>query len=211
MKRNILDRYGQLQRGDAPKQRVKDDLQLGAGQLLTDALVSAVAERDVLTGARAMKVQPLGFGKCVGIPVRRRQVDDDPFAGADDLAGDFNVLGGDAALPVLDDGQVAQQFLDRVGDDFRVVGVTQHGRLFRVLQQRQHAEADHVGSGFVPGDQQPGTQLRGLLDAELAGFDAFGQVRHRVFEPGFSIFASTSCARYLCRLIAPLTVSSPVA
>ena len=49
LERDILDRYGQLQRGDAPKQRVKDDLQLGTGQLLTDALVPAVAERDVLT------------------------------------------------------------------------------------------------------------------------------------------------------------------
>ena len=56
LERNVFDRHGQFQRRDAAKQRVKDDLQFGPGQLLTDALVPAVAECDVLAGARAMKV-----------------------------------------------------------------------------------------------------------------------------------------------------------
>ena len=88
---------------------------------------------------------------------------------------------GHAALAVLDDAEVAQQFLDGVGDDLGIVGVAQDGQLVGVFQQREHPEPDHVRGGLVPGDQQPGAQLRGLLDAELAGLDPLGQVGHRVF------------------------------
>ena len=49
--RNILDRHGQFQGRHAPKQCVEHDLQFDAGELLADALVPAVAERDVLARA----------------------------------------------------------------------------------------------------------------------------------------------------------------
>lgn len=100
LERDILDRHGEFQTGNAAKQRVEDDLQFGAGKLLTDALVPSVAECDVLAGTRAMQVQPVRFGEFLGVPVRRRIVDDDAFAGPDDFAGDVDVLRGDAALAV---------------------------------------------------------------------------------------------------------------
>src|SRR6201999_2108907 len=117
LERHVVNRHGELQGRNAAKQRVEDDLQFGAGKLLTYALVPSVAERDVLTGTRAMQVQPVRFGEFLGVPVRRRIVDDDAFSGPDYFAGDVDILRGNATLAVLDDGQVAQQFLDGVGND----------------------------------------------------------------------------------------------
>src|SRR4051794_9843392 len=48
--RQFVHRYGQPQRGNAFQQRVEDDLQLGAGQILAEALVRAEPERDVVPG-----------------------------------------------------------------------------------------------------------------------------------------------------------------
>ena len=50
-----------------------------------------------------------------------------------------------------------------------------------VLQQRRDADADLPGGGLVPGDEYAGGQLRGFAVGDLAGLDAFGQIRHQVF------------------------------
>ena len=170
---------GQAQRRDAAQQRVEHDLQFRAGELLADALVASVAEAELLAGI-AGEVELVGFGVGGRIPVRGRQVDDDALAGADGLAADLDVLDGHPALAVLDDRQVAHQLFGGVGDELRVVGIPKQRSLFGVLQQGQHADADHVGGGLVPGDQQAGAQLRGFLHADLAGGDPFGQIRHRI-------------------------------
>ena len=94
--------------------------------------------------------------------------------------GDLDVLGGHPPLTVLDDRQVAQQLLDGVGYRLGVPGVAQDGELLGVLQQREHPDADHVRGGLVTRQQQAAGQLRGLLDADLTGFDPLGQIRHRV-------------------------------
>src|SRR6476660_6817088 len=74
----------QLQGRDATQQRVEHDLQFGAGQLLADALMAAVAEPQLL-GCVTGEVQLIGFRVRRGIPVRRGQVDDDALARADGL------------------------------------------------------------------------------------------------------------------------------
>ena len=51
------------QGGNASQQRVEHDLQLGTGELLSDALVSAVAEAELLPDVTG-QVQLLGFGIC---------------------------------------------------------------------------------------------------------------------------------------------------
>src|SRR6185312_15381578 len=83
LERNLFDRHRQPQRGNPPEQRREDDLQFCASQLLTHALVPAIAERDVLARLCAVKVKTIGFGERVGIPVRGCEVDDDALSGAD--------------------------------------------------------------------------------------------------------------------------------
>ena len=117
LERDVLDRDGQRQGGDALEQRAEDDLQLRPGELLAHALMPAVTERDVAVSARAVQVQPIRLGERARIPVGRGEVDDDALAGADDLTGDVDVFDGDAALAVLDDAEVAQQLLDGAGDE----------------------------------------------------------------------------------------------
>ncbi len=140
---------------------------------------AARTEAELLPGVAA-QVQLVGFGVGLGVPVGRRQVDDDALAGPDGFTADLDILDGDAALSVLDDRQVAHQLLARVGDDLGILGIAQEVGLLRILQQREDADADHIGGGLVPGDQQTGTQLGGLLHADLAGGHPFGQIRHRV-------------------------------
>ncbi len=69
----------------------------------------------------------------------------------------MDVFESDAALAVLDDAEVAKQFLDRVGDDLGVFGIAQDAQLVGIFQQGKHTEADHVRGGLMPGDQQSGT------------------------------------------------------
>ena len=57
----------------------------------------------------------------------------------------------------------------------------------------------------MPGDEEAGAELCGLLDADLPAGDPFGQVRHRVL--GRVPIFCTRSIRYLCRLIAPLAWS----
>src|SRR3954449_9779848 len=102
LERHFVERHGELEGGNASQQRVKHNLQLGTGELLTDALVPAVAEAELLPDVTG-QVQLLGFGICGAVPVRGRQVDDDAVAGPDGLAADLDVLDGNAPLSVLDD------------------------------------------------------------------------------------------------------------
>src|SRR6201999_2375487 len=118
--RDVPDGDRQRQSRDAPEQRLVDDLQLGPSELLADALMPAIAERDVSVGAGAVQVQPIGFWEGTGIPVGRGQIDDDALAGADGLPRDVNVFQGYAALTVLDDAEVTKQLLHRTGQDLRI-------------------------------------------------------------------------------------------
>ncbi len=179
LERHLVERNRQAQSRDPAQQGMKDDLQFGTRELLTDALVPAVAEAELLAGVPA-EIELVGLRVGLRIPVGRGQIDDDPVTGADGLAADLDVLQRHPALTGLDDGQIAHQFLDRVGDHLRILGISQEVGLLRVLQQGQDADPDHVGGGLVPGDQQTGAQLRGLFDADLPGGDPLGQVRHRV-------------------------------
>lgn len=49
-----------------------------------------------------------------------------------------------------------------------------------VFEQGEHAETQHVRGCFVPGDQQSGSQLRGLTNADFAGLDPLRQIGDRV-------------------------------
>ncbi len=70
---------------------VEDDLQFGARELLTDALVAAVAEAQLLGGVAA-EVEFVGLRVGLGVPVGRGQIDDDAITGADGLAADLDIL-----------------------------------------------------------------------------------------------------------------------
>src|SRR5205085_3636667 len=97
---HVVERHGEFEGGNASQQSVEDDLQLSTGELLSDALVSAVAEAELLSHVTG-QVQLFGFGICGAVPVRGRQVDDDAVAGPDGLAADLDVLDGNAPLSVL--------------------------------------------------------------------------------------------------------------
>ena len=167
------------QRRDAAQQRVEHDLQFSARELLADALMPAVAEAELLAGI-AGEVEPVGFGVGGRVPVRRGQVDDDAFAGANGLAADLDVVDGHPALTVLDDRQVAHQLFCGVRDELRIVGIAKERSLFGVLQQGEYADADHVRSRLVAGDQQSGAQLGRFLDADLACGHPFSEVGNSI-------------------------------
>ncbi len=59
--RHLVERDRQAHGGDAAEQRVEHDLQFRAGQLLPDALVTSVAEAELLAGV-AGEVELVGFG-----------------------------------------------------------------------------------------------------------------------------------------------------
>ena len=90
--RDFVDRDREFQRRHAAKQRVEDDLKLGAGKLLADALMPAVPECDMLARTRPMQVQPIGLAEFLRVPVRGRVVDDDAFAGTDDNACGHTIM-----------------------------------------------------------------------------------------------------------------------
>src|SRR6185312_3230944 len=153
LERNLFDRDGQPQRGNPPEQRREDDLQLCASQLLTYALVSAITECDVLACLCAVKVETVGFGERLGVPVRGCEVDDDALSGADHFTRNLDVFGRDTTLAVLDDRQVAQQLFHCVRNNAGVFGLANHRQLFRILKQRAHSEPDHVRCRLMPRDQ----------------------------------------------------------
>ena len=61
LERHLVERDRQLQRRDAAEQGVEHDLHLGAGELLPDTLVPAVAEAELLAGIAA-QVELVGLG-----------------------------------------------------------------------------------------------------------------------------------------------------
>jgi hypothetical protein len=77
-------------------------------------------------------------------------------------AVDLDVLQGDPAASRVGDGEVAQQFLDRAGDQRGVLGVAQGGELVGVLEQCERAERDHVGGRLMAGGQQQRRHQRRL-------------------------------------------------
>lgn len=76
--------------------------------------------------------------------------------------------------------EVAQQFLDRRGDEPGVVRVAQQGELIGVFEEGGGTERDHVRGGLVARDQQEQGHLRGLSVRQLSGGDAPGDARQEV-------------------------------
>ena len=74
LERHLVERHSKAQRGDAPQQGVEHDLKLGAGELLPDALMAAVAEAELLAGV-AGEIQLVGLRIGGRIPVRGREVE----------------------------------------------------------------------------------------------------------------------------------------
>jgi hypothetical protein len=81
----------------------------------------------------------------------------------------------------MDDGQVAQQFLDGAADQYPVGAGAQFGELVGVLQQCQGAQRDHVRGGLVAGDKEQACHDGQLALAQFTGADALdGQPREQV-------------------------------
>src|SRR3954451_17181213 len=99
LERNLVERDGKSQSRNPSQQCVEHDLKLGAGELLADALMAAIAEAQLLAGVAA-EIQLVGLRVRGRIPVRRGEVDDDALAGADGLTADLDVLGSHPALAV---------------------------------------------------------------------------------------------------------------
>ncbi len=72
----------------------------------------AEPEGDVGAGV-AVQVQCVGVGECLLVAVAGLVGEDDAVAGVDELAVDLDVGERDPAPTGVDDGQIAQQFLDR--------------------------------------------------------------------------------------------------
>src|SRR5215207_10274432 len=82
---NLVERDGKAQRRNAAQQCVEHDLKFGAGELLPDALMAAVAEAQLLAGVPG-EVQLVRFRIGGRIPIRGGEVDDDALTGADSFA-----------------------------------------------------------------------------------------------------------------------------
>ena len=135
-----------------PRQQVREgDLRLQPGQRRAQAVVDAVAERQVPRSLPA-KIQPVRVGVPGRIAVRRAQRDDHRVAAADARPADLDGLGGEPVGRVVDRVHVPEQFLHRAAKQRRV-GL-QPGELARVEQQREHAAGDQVDRGLMSGHQQ---------------------------------------------------------
>src|SRR4029453_5711850 len=88
---NVFSRYGETQRGEAVDQRGERDPHLDAGQLLTQALVDAVAEGQVPAVLPA-EVEHVGIGEALGVAVGGVVRQDDRRTGLDGLAAHLDVL-----------------------------------------------------------------------------------------------------------------------
>jgi hypothetical protein len=96
LERQLVQIHGQPQGRDAPVERALDDLEFDPGQRLPEALVHTESEGHV--PARVAVDVPAGRGR--RMPPRpgwRHLGEDHAVAGADELAGDFDVLEGDPA------------------------------------------------------------------------------------------------------------------
>src|SRR5262245_6507635 len=85
LERHLVERNGQAQVRYPAQQGVEDDLQFGARKLLTDALVPAVTEAELLACVAA-EVELVGLRVGLRVPVGRGQIDDDAVTGPDGLA-----------------------------------------------------------------------------------------------------------------------------
>jgi hypothetical protein len=123
LERNLVNPHGEVQRGNPTEQRVEDDLQLRAGELLTDALMPAVAERDMLTGAQRCRYSRSGSANSPASQVAGARSMMMPSPAQMTSPAMSMSLRRDAALTVLDDRQIAQQLFDGIRNDLRVVGL----------------------------------------------------------------------------------------
>src|SRR6185436_12336729 len=151
-------------------------------QLLTQALVHSVAERQVW-GVLPAQVQRIWVREVLRVTVGGRQRGHDRLTGPDALTVDLDVLRGNSDQAELRDGQVAQQLLDGPVDHR---GVRAQGRqLRRVLQQGQGAQGQHVRGRLVAGNKQQVPDADQLLVGEgalgiLSGDQAAEQVVARL-------------------------------
>ena len=135
-----------------PRQQAREgDLRLQPGQRRAQAVMDAVAERQVPRGLPA-EVQPVRVGVPARVTVRRAQRDDHRIAAADGRPADLDRLGGEPVGRVVDRVHVPEQFLHRAGEQRRV-GL-QPGELARIEQQCERAAGDQVDRGLMSGHQQ---------------------------------------------------------
>jgi len=107
--------------------------------------------------------------------------------------------------------QVAKQFLDGNGNDFRVVGLSQHRCLVGVWQQGQHARPIMLAVVSCPASAAR-CRVGRLPDAELARRDPLASPTPRLLTLLAGLHLRFDhCADICAGLIAPLTLSSPVA
>ena len=94
-------------------------LQLNAGQLSAEAVMHAGAEGQV-PGRVACDVEPVRIGERRRVPVGRAEQRHDLLTRRDDHSADLYVFGGHAGGRQAAQPGVAQQFLDRPGDQSRI-------------------------------------------------------------------------------------------
>lgn len=93
---------------------LQGDLQFQPGQMLSDALVDAVSEGDVVV-LRPVEVHPPWVLEAFGVVVGTGEESDDAVVGGYHPAGELDVLGGHAQGDGVGDGQDAQEFVDGTG------------------------------------------------------------------------------------------------
>ena len=204
LERHLVERDRQFQRRDPAQAGCGTRSASRPGRLLTHALATSGSPNPSCWPAFSRARSSLsGCRNIAGSQFSGARVQDDAPAGLDGLTGDLDVVQRNPALSVLDDGQVSHQFLDRVGDTFGSSVLRSRSGLLRVLQQRQDADADHVGRRLMSGDQQagsshglPGRRLTSPPSPSSTDPDtaSLGRAGLLLLEPDRSI---------RCRLIAP--------
>ncbi len=148
--------------GNAGQRLLEADAALHAGQGGAQAEVHAVAERDVVV-ERAVDVEAVGVGVLALVAPGRAGEQQHLRVGRDDLAVQLDRLGGPAALHRRR-RLVAQQLLDRVGDERRVGG--QLGPLVGVLVEQHRGPAEQPGHRLGAGADQQEGELGALLGGQ---------------------------------------------
>jgi hypothetical protein len=118
--------------------------------MVISARVDPEPEREMGT-PRPIQLQLLRIRPLSGVAIDFRQGHHDRGLGRQGESGEFDLLGRHPCDAQVGDREVAQQFLDRGVDTVEVVA--QVLQLFRMGQQRECAECEHVRGGLVPGDQ----------------------------------------------------------
>ncbi len=155
----------------------KNTLALEARQVGAEAEVLADAEREVRVG-RAVDVEAVRVVEHGLVAVRRRVVHEHLVAGGD-LGVVEHGVGGGGAPEVVERVLVAEDLLDRAGQQ-RVVGA-HLGQLLRVLQEREQTGRQHRLGGVVArGDElheeDAEVEIAHRAVAEVAGEDQRRQV-----------------------------------